>query len=376
MDNDDNIEELSEETLVVKSDGINDVCSSWSSSISSLNLGSINVAGTFAPLTENGIATGLIPSLAEAIKKLESSSQEISGTITSLVEEQQDIDTRGESDASNRTTFNTTGGGGTRGSNSTVETSYDETENNELVEDFKNENENVEMDDEEAIGAAASLEKLRTEFDNEITKLDDDSQIGFINDLINISGRSLSELLYDEKYSQYLKEKVLNSVYLTDDLKNIISQMDENEVQVCIKNMLTNGDAITDFSKIVLTVFESSLNSNTSDYLSSQKADELFSSLSNISEDKVQEGLSNLYMGNVDDSVSNEVIYFTRNYIDVLATAENTTSEDILSNSKYKEILDVCTKDLKKTFSYLKASNGLGQEVSKNLCSKLMIEES
>lgn len=376
MDNDENIEELSEETLVVKSDGINDVCSNWSSSISSLNLGSINVAGTFAPLTENGIATGLIPSLAEAIKKLESSSQEISGTITSLVEEQQDIDTRGESDASNRTAFNTTGGGGTRGSNSTVETSYDETENNELVEDFKNENENVEMDDEEAISAAASLEKLRTEFDNEITKLDDDSQIGFINDLINISGHSLSELLYDEKYSQYLKEKVLNSVYLTDDLKSIIAQMDENEVQVCIKNMLTNGDAITDFSKIVLTVFESSLNSNTSDYLSSQKADELFSSLSNISEDKVQEGLSNLYMGNVDDSVSNEVIYFTRNYIDVLATAENTTSEDILSNSKYKEILDVCTKDLKKTFSYLKASNGLGQEVSKDLCSKLMIEES
>lgn len=376
MDNDENIEELSEETLVVKSDGINDVCSNWSSSISSLNLGSINVAGTFAPLTENGIATGLIPSLAEAIKKLESSSQEISGTITSLVEEQQDIDTRGESDASNRTAFNTTGGGGTRGSNSTVETSYDETENNELVEDFKNENENVEMDDEEAIGAAASLEKLRTEFDDEIMKLDDDSQIGFINDLINISGRSLSELLYDEKYSQYLKEKVLNSVYLTDDLKNIIAQMDENEVQVCIKNMLTNGDAITDFSKIVLTVFESSLNSNTSDYLSSQKADELFSSLSNISEDRVQEGLSNLYMGNVDDSVSNEVIYFTRNYIDVLATAENTTSEDILSNSKYKETLDVCTKDLKKTFSYLKASNGLGQEVSKDLCSKLMIEES
>jgi hypothetical protein len=56
-----------------------------------------------------------------------------------------------------------------------------------------------------------------------------------------------------------LKEKLLASPNLSDDLKEKISAMDENELLTELTNILASGELVSDFSKTIITIFDNEL---------------------------------------------------------------------------------------------------------------------
>jgi len=90
--------------------------------------------------------------------------------------------------------------------------------------------------------------------------------------------------------------------------------------------------------------------------------------------DNIQNKLDKMYSGDVSSNVSDDAIFVTRVVVDSVAENYNVTSEEVLNNPKYREVLAKCTADLIKTFSYIDYSNKVSPEAVKELYSNLFPE--
>lgn len=386
--------ELSDENIVIKSDSLSGISSEWASGVSNLNIGSIDVMGTFSPLMDNGIGTGLFPSIDSSIKSLLSSVSSVASSVSNYVDNQQNVDRSGTNAAKNRTSFNSGGGTSSNYSNTTT---FNETGKNGLNDNF-NDAQEIHDTDEESIIDKENLEEEKTDAENEeidsadvnvdldpelipiykeirdcVLGMDEYTQIEFINELCNISSEEeLKELLYDEEYAKVLKDKLLNNI-TSKELISIIEDLDPSQIQKAMKELLVNGETISDFSKAVFTVFE---NSNEDANVSDSSSD-LFKAYSSIvDDDNLQEQLSYLYDGNLDSKNSETVTSFTRNLVDTISAATNVSSSDLLSKSEYSSLISDCAKDVTKSFSYLNASFKMGSDAMNSLHSNVTIKES
>lgn len=351
---------LSDTELVVDSSGLSDVCSKWSSDIASADLGSIDVSGSFSALTQNGIGVGYIESLQNALKSSDRLALSISKLISSAAEDQTNADKSGTNKSNTSGSVRTTGGGtsgsrGTRGSNSGTTVTTASTQANNSTADTN----------------------INTGADNKKVELEQKDQITLVTNLQSIIDGSIYDYLFDTNYASKIKETLLSSPKLSDDLKQKISQMDQNELQVQLKNIYVSGESVSDFSKIIVTIFDSDLKNSSYNSKISDSAKNIADVYTFIAkQSNYQEQLKEVYFGTSQISkVDDNVVLFTRSFVDTLATASNVSYENILNDSKYQESLLIEIEDLSNTFAVIDAAKTEGSSTYDKLYSNLIIKE-
>lgn len=354
MANDGYSSQLSDKDLSVDVSSLTEACNSWNSAVMAADLGSIDVSGSFSALTSNGIGAGYIASLQTALQQSDKLAMNISSLISASAQEQEDADESGaeESEDSSYSSYSVTPGGGSSNNGNVNTGSYESNNSNEDL----NINEKAET---------------------ETAQLTNDDYVSIVKEFQNIFNGELYEYLFNTDSASVIKEKLLSSPNISDDLKQKISNMDQNEIQTNLKSIYTSGAMVSDFSKIIVTIFDNDLRNNFKNatiFDSSKSIADVYSFLSK--QTNFQDQLKEIYFGSSTlQKVDDNVIYFTRNFVDTVATASNATYEEILSDSKYKDTLLSEIKDLSNTFSVIEGTKTLGDEAKKTLYSNIIIKE-
>lgn len=335
-------DELSDITIVQNSDGIRSVCSTWQGAVNSADLSSIDVTSIFAPLVENGIAVSYVSSLKTALANITSMVSKLISAIGSTVDAQEEIDDKGKNgaDKSRGSNYRNYGGGGASGAGTPINTGggYD-------------------IKDPES-----KLDILK-KFDDYVSKLDEYKKLELMTGLYSIIKADVKECLYNEKYAASLKKKILNSPKVDANIRKIIAQLDENEVQVLLQNILVNNTEISDFSQMIISIYDNQFKQEFSGAAGPSYEHNLVNSPSSIesitkvytflSKEKDAQGyLSKIYFGDV-SNVDDSTISFTRVLVDTLAEKSGISYDELLSDSRYGDALKEATVDIAKSFTTL-----------------------
>lgn len=357
--------DLSDVNLEISPNDIKDVCSQWKSKLASIDLSSIDVESTFDSLVSVGVATSYIPSLKLALSKGEKSTLAAINMVNYAAEEQDGLDQQynnRQNGGFRNGALNSGGGGGGGDSTSSFENAIPAALGDELaIEDTVTEEELV----------------INDEFVEDIKKLDSKSYIELMKYLGKADG-GLLPYLVDTEYATKLKEYLLASPNLTEDLKKKIMEMDENELQVTLLSIVTDESAISDISKSIIFKYTELLSSK--EGLEGFKQSDLF--LQNVDKldeileatytsNNIQESLLKIYDGDIKE-IDENLIQFLRSAVDEFCESKNIDYESLLTDSsKSGEIKEYLT-DLSKTLSYFKAVNSLGSEAAEMLYSSLI----
>ena len=343
----------SDTKLKVNSSVLITSCSSWNSTISSVGLSSIDVNSTFSALIDCGVGTSFFSSLQASLKSLDSLTNNISSLISTTVSQQEETDNKSAEQASDNkygsSSYDRTSSGGTTAVESVTKTdtgSYDvdNKENNvEIKEDNKTDSVELDTNDQNELSVA-----LQSIYDEDTpTNLENDEDVSVI------------------------KEKILESPVISDDVKEKIAEMDQNEVKTALTDILASGDTVSDFSKTIISVFDNDLKNNFKNATIYDSANSIAKVYSFLSKKKnAQQALKEIYLGisNI-EKVDDNVIVFTRSFVDLMATANNVSYEDILNDSKYQEDLLEEMEDISKSFYALSTAkdSGLSSELYSNV---------
>lgn len=359
-----NNSQLSDSDYSINANQLSEDTANWNNAVNSTNIGSINVTSVFAPLIQNGVGSGYFSSLDSALKKSDRLALNISNLIATTASEQTSADTSAAQASSNirtaasaaRSSGGSSGGGSSSGGStnySTSTASYDVSNTGsdlEVKTDAEDSKKEVQLTDEEEI---KMLEELQSILDNE-----------------------LFAMLFETDDASKLKEKLLNSPNISADLKEKISSMDQNEIQTKIKDMCIEGKTVSNFSKIIITIYDNDLKKNFENatiFDSSDSIAEVYKFLAKA--ENPQESLSALYSGeSIIDKVDDNVVNFTRNFVDTLATAANVDYKDILTNEEYKATLAEEIKDLSNTYSLIDSLKSKDEKYANSLYQNIIIK--
>lgn len=365
---------LSDETLELQPDNINDICTQWQSKILASDISSIDVTSVFSPLTNAGVGTTYIPSLKTALSRAESLILSVSNTIQQTVNEQTGVDQQYQNQDLGTSYIGNYSGGGGRSKK-------------------KEKSDNIQANIPE-IGAVQLAESITTEVDNttknvtintefvdKVNKLNEESYIKFMTELGSITKGDLLGYITDTENASKLKKVLLDSANIDADLKKLISNMDENEVQVTLQSILTDKNIITDASKNIIYSYTESLSNDTNltilkvtkEIQFFNQVDDIFNSISTlISKENLQENVLSIYDGNEVKELSPSTISFVKLAIDKIAESKKITYEDLLTDKNNEEIVKTTFNDLAKALSYFRTINTMGTDASQLLYKNVM----
>ena len=369
--------ELSDVTLEVHPDNLSDVCKEWEAKILSIDLSSIKVTTTFAPLTGAGVAASYIPSLETALSKAENTLLSISKTIKSAADQHSGVEqpTGSGSGGYNGGSNYYGGNGNNNGDGTSSETPTGGSDYQFEIPTV------ITTTPTTTVEPPTKDVTINTEFVSKVSELDTESYVKFMTVLGTIANGNLLGYISDVNLAPNLKKAILESPYLDSDLKEILSKMDENEVQVTLQSILTDKDAISDTSKCIIYKYTQSLSKDTNiDILKVSKeiqffnqVDDLFNTLSSvIVKENLQQNLLSIYDGDVDSQISAESIEFVRTSIDYLAELNNVSYEELLINKDYSDLIKNEFEELTKALSYFRTVNTMGTEASQLIYANVM----
>ena len=342
--------ELPDEDQVIETDSLSDIISSWDSEVSSIDIGSINIMGEFAPLVDNGVAASFFDELNDSIRALSECCTSLSGSITFLINEQTSVDTNGRKQTQNITSYANVSG---EHADDIAPEEYEETED-------------IKIDEE-----------LINEFNDCIVNFDEYQHVSLITTLQKFCNNDLNDLLYDENYNSIKKllSELKNMKTIPDNLKNVLLKLEPQQAQVILRELITNGNVITDFSKYIFTSYFKTEKINGVLLPASAKnlSTDILKTYREISYSNIQRDLKKIYDGETD--ASSDTVSFTKDFIDSIATSQNISSKELLSNPDYAEGLKTCTSDLIKTSSYLNASCNIGDDAANTILSNIIVKE-
>ena len=371
---------LSDVTLELQPDSLSDVCKEWESKILSIDLSSIKVTSTYAPLTGEGVASSYIPSLETALTKAENTLLSISKTIKAAADQHNGVENPNGNNGNNY--YNGGNGNYSNGGSNNETPSGNDDYQFEIPKVITSTTTTTTKPTEEEETPQKEI-TINTEFTSKISDLDTNSYIKFMTVIGTIANGNLLGYISDEKLASKLKKALLDSPNLDSDLRTMVSSMDENEIQVTLQSILTDKDAIPDASKHIIYEYTEALSKDTNiDVLKVSKeiqfynqVDDLFNTVSSIIEkDNLQQNLFALYDGDVDAEISTESIDFIRVTVDYLANVNNVDYEELLTNKDYEDLLKNELEDLTKALSYFRTVNTMGTEASQLLYDNIMKE--
>lgn len=362
--NDDNktdfsVADLSDVTLEIKPDNINDICNVWESSIKEADLNSIDVRTIYKPLIDNEVGVSYFECLHNSFEAVNNLIFSTSSTIKQSLEQQVDVGNSYSNYYGSENNYgNNYGYNGNSNSNSNNNTNVGVNGNN-------NTNVDIPVDN-----VSNDKIKINQEFIDKINSLDANSYITFMTALASISKDNLLELIAKESNASLLKKALLESPNLNADLKKIISKMDENEVQVTLQSILIDKVNLSDTSKQIIYKYTESLGNSTNlDILKVTKEEQFYKNVDELLEktselankENVKEELLKIYDGECENE---NTINFARIIVDEIAKKNDTSYEELLTNDTYSGKIKEELNNLSKSLAYFKTVNKFGTEAA------------
>ena len=380
-------------TLMVNVDAIKQASTEWESAFKGSGLSDIDVESTYASLVGEGVGTSYIPSLKKALAKVESSVLATIKTLSTLATTQESTDNRWKNNnGSGAGSYSNTGSGSSSGSSSGASSGAGSS---------SGESGSFGSSDTDATAAADSLTdifsnddlKVNQELVDKFNELDTDTFGDIMTSLGSIADEQLLSYLVDPNEATKLKKYLLEEVNLPDDLKKIVSEMDENELQLTLVSILTDESNISDTTKNIIYNYTEELSKKTNLDIN-ELSKFFFYSVDDFSKivdsamksDSMQEILLKMYEGNdvtsstlgdyfnitgenaelasaVGDN-SDLSIAFVRSSIDEICKKNNIDYETLLTDPSKASLLKDELASISKGLSYFKAVDGLGTEAS------------
>ena len=283
-------------TMSINTTEINNICSEFNSKVSSIDLGSIDVAGAFEPLTSQGILTSYVSSLKDALTSISENCTNISSILSNLASTQEGIDDAGKKNADTTYFGNDTGNGNGNGNGNGSSTSGSHSTGT------NNGNSSVGVQSGEGSNSQSELNEIAT-----TTALET---------LLSILSTSPTAITSEERAS-YLKELLKLKLQGSNaELAEVIESMDPTELQAYLKKIyngeLVINDATVSVTYDILERISKETNIELTELVSEENIDTI--------REKVEE-MSQEY----EDFVSS-----VRTIIDVIAINEETTGDQLL----------------------------------------------
>ena len=231
------------------------------------------------------------------------------------------------------------------------------------------------------------LEEIDT---TELEQLSLDDLYGVIDELVelvNVSKKTLDEILDTDEYSDKIKETLLNSPYLSKEFKDVILDLDSSAVRVLLKCILKGKlpeifDLNTLNVGIVYSILESTANEygvlinellTNSKYTSILKDKlasfgsvvEIIKGWEELSDEDFQVQLKAFYLGDVSEEFPTSDILTTRAYVDYLADACDVSYEDLINDSSYASTLKEGAVQFGKALTFFNAQSFFSDEAAR-----------
>ena len=349
--------------LEIHPESLSGVCDQWKSDILAADIGSIDVTGSFSALTSAGVAVSYVPSLKTALESIETSLLSASNMIKSAVDEQEDVDNSYNDKVSNRNSSSRNSSSNSSSSDSNI-TDTSANTGPPQTEDNKEKDLTINKD-----------------FIDKINKLDSESYIKFLQALGSVAPERLAELLLLEELAPELKKMLLASPYIDADLKKIIMEMDENELQVSLRSLIVEDTHLTDGTKEIIYAYTEMLKNETGDGSATISKGEVFltqvDDILDTIEDALKDNdamdkLSNIYDGDVDEKTKSSSVNFVRSAMDTIAEKNNVSATTLMEDNSYKDKVISQFNDLSKSLAFFKFTNTLGSESSLAIYENMM----
>lgn len=316
-------------TMQINTTEMKNICSTFNSKVSSIDLGSVDVAGSFEPFTSQGILTGYVSSLKDALTSISENCTNISSILNNLASTQEEIDNNGKDAADsnlfgNNSNGNNTGGrtgGGGGGTHSTG------TDNG---------------------GSTVGL----TSGSTETSELSSIASTSALESLLSILSTSPSTVTSEDRAS-YLKELLKLKLQASDDeeLAEIIEAMDPTVLQQYL-NQIYNGelainDATVSVTYDILERISKEVNIELKNLLTEDNMDTIREKVEALSQDYInlfnsndlRTELQQIYDGTNIEGKDDKFVSSVRTVVDLIAVNQNTTGDALLLEDSNTETL-------------------------------------
>lgn len=335
---------LSDVTIDIQIDSLNDICASWNQRIFGIDLDSVKVSEIFSPLLECGVAVSYIPSLESALKQATSLVNSVNNIIKTAGDDQVAVDDN---------SYNFTGTISSSGNFSYKGNSYSASSSSNPSTSVDNSNLNLE---------------INTDMIQAINHLDFESYISFMRSLSSIvtTEESLTTYFSNSAYADILKEKLMNISSLSDNIKTIISDMDPKTLQVTLYSLITDSTVVTDISKSIMYNYLESLAKSSNLSMNELLKDRsslvsIFTDMGSVSSvlnnsiinKTVASDLLNIYDGNSLQNTSNNTVLMVRELVEEIAKKKNITVESLLTESANSNYLNESITEAGKAYQYV-----------------------
>ena len=292
-------------TMSINTTEINNICSEFNSKVSSIDLGSIDVAGAFEPLTSQGILTSYVSSLKDALTSISENCTNISSILSNLASTQEGIDDAGKKNADTTYFGNDTGNGNGNGNGNGSSTSGSHSTGT------NNGNSSVGVQSGEGSNSQSELNEIAT-----TTALET---------LLSILSTSPTAITSEERAS-YLKELL----------------MDPTELQAYLKKIyngeLVINDATVSVTYDILERISKETNIELTELVSEENIDTIREKVEEMSQEYItlfnsnnlQQDLQSIYDGTGVEGKDEDFVSSVRTIIDVIAINEETTGDQLL----------------------------------------------
>lgn len=358
------LSELSDTTIEYNVNNISSICDEWSSKILEADLSSVNVESIFEPLVSVGVATSYIPSLKNALEKIESIILSVSNYVKQAAEEQTDIDEK-ESRKVKETSQRTSGG------------NYITTKSSDIVNEPVAPTPAV-IDDTTTTNADQDLTiKSAVEY---TTKMDYETFVNFMAALGSLGDGKLTDYLTTEDMTiaAKLKDLVLNCPNINEEFKAFVTELEPAAVQVLLQLILTNPDYVTDKSKELFNKYIESESLKTEIVAASKSnalltnADTMFTEFNSIiTKENLLTNLQEIYDGKT-ETTSDETTNFVRTIVDEAAKEKNCTYIEFFSTPSNEEPMKETIEGITKSLSLFRTLNTMDADVSEQIIKYLI----
>lgn len=359
--------ELSDVTLEINIDEMNDICDALKQKIAAIDINSINVTEVFSALNNSGIAVSYITSLNNSLNQATNTILSVSNMIKESIDEQMIVDDSYDKsvNAEDNDIASSSNSNSSNSSNSQINIDETTSANNNSTDLHINNDLIIGLENLDLINFFSVMSTLKN---------------------ISTDSISLDSYLTNENYSKYLKEIILSS-NISEDLKNIVFNLDAKTIQITLKEFFYNNkNVFTNVSKSItyhylnaianskgITLNEFINNNYTNDVL--LELDDASTKLENaILDDNLQTTLLSIYDGNTTD-ISNYSIEFIKKSVDVVASKNNISVETLLNSENYKNMLNDEFVEISKATSMINNIGLIEPETSKQIVANLLVFE-
>lgn len=355
MNDTDALNSLPDEEIDLDYSLVSNICDSWKSKITGMNLDSEELTSSFSSLTSNGILTTTVSSVSASLENVLTSLSMLITEIKNNSEAQHNID---KSETSNH-----------ENSNSTSENKN--VTNNEIAStNSVNATSNIEKS---SITTSVNNQKeekieIKNSIIDSIKNLEFNSYIEFMDSLASVvtSEISLTTYLTDSNYAEFLKKTLLESIIIPEQVKIQLQEIDAITLQKQLYEMVNDTSIVTDISKSVMyetlekiakenNIIVSDITKNNKAlldvFMSFGKTSTMLEELSESNE--LGNSLLKLYDGDSISTIEKDNVETIRDIVNSLANDKSITVEELLTNSSNKEYLKEKINETGKSYKYI-----------------------